>query len=30
MAFMVELSFLKGRDTLPAGTEVFSILKYDE
>ncbi len=29
MAFMVELSGLKGRERLPAGTEVFSILKYD-
>lgn len=30
MAFMVELSALKGRDLLPAGTSVFSILKYEE
>ena len=29
MAFMVELSALKGREMLPAGTSVFSILKYE-
>lgn len=29
MAFMIELTFLKGRDCLPENTEVFSVLKYD-
>jgi adenine phosphoribosyltransferase len=29
MAFMIELTFLKGRDCLPERTEVFSVLKYD-
>ena len=29
MAFMIELTFLKGRDCLPEKTEVFSVLKYD-
>ncbi len=29
MAFMIELTFLKGRDSLPENTEVFSVLKYD-
>jgi len=29
MAFMIELTFLKGRENLPEDTEVFSILKYD-
>ncbi len=29
MAFMIELSFLNGRDSLPKNTEVFSVLKYD-
>lgn len=30
MAFMIELTFLKGRENLPADTEVFSILQYDK
>lgn len=29
MAFMIELTFLKGRESLPENTEVFSVLKYD-
>ena len=29
MAFMIELTFLNGRDNLPENTEVFSVLKYD-
>lgn len=29
MAFMIELTFLKGRENLPEDTEVFSVLKYD-
>lgn len=29
MAFMIELTFLNGRDSLPENTEVFSVLKYD-
>ncbi|MFH1965908.1 MAG: adenine phosphoribosyltransferase [Acidobacteriota bacterium] len=29
MAFMIELTFLNGRDILPENTEVFSVLKYD-
>ncbi len=29
MGFVVELSFLKGRQKLPAGVEIFSIVEYE-